>query len=616
MRSTQARTLAAGMLVAGAAAVLAAAGDALGLDEVWPVLLVAGAGLLLGVPRLRHALALITGVLAGGVTLWADAAVLPDIASGRALATVLGVAALTAVTFATRGWLRLSVQLVGWAAALAHAGPAVAAVPTGGAPLLMTLAVGLTTLLVAAGLGLLLAQVVQLATLTPSRRDGGRDGGRDEGRGEGRDGGGSAAAIAGGVLVAGSVLALSGATSPAFALGDDGQGTVEHRQTIVRTYAADGTPSAGSVVTKVGTSGTGGVSVVLRDQAVRDLRSLTGLAASGPFREDGAPMAVGRTVTHRLPEGASVRTVATLDRSLPVDLAIGFTLDGQPVTPATLVGRSGRLEVTYTLTNLTVEPRDLRHFDGTGRPRTVTRDVAVPFVGELAVPLDDRFRGVRARGAAVSDGGIHAELVLAEPAGGPVRTITWSADVVDAVVPPVQIRLTPVALTDTLRGGADLARLRRSTAALRDLSDAAGLAITGAIALEQLAAATAPARDDDLAARTVAILEGLRTSAGIAGAELGEVRALIEAQDERARTGDGHVHGVLAVADVRAADGRVPPAFRPSVGTSVVYVLDVAGREEGGGSDVPLRLALAGLLLGAVGLLGRATARLLGDRAG
>ena len=603
MRSTQARTLVAGVLVAGAAAVLVATEDALGLTEAWPVLLIAGTGLLLGVPRLRHALALVSGMLAGGVTLWAAAAVLPDIAAGRAIATVLGVAALTAVTLATRGRLRLSVQLIGWAAALGHTGPSVAAVPTGGAPLLMALAVGLTTLLVAAGLGLLLAQVVQLVTLVPS--------GRRE-----RGGTASVAAVAGGGLAAGLAVALTIAAAPALASVDTGNGIVEHRQTVVRTFTADGTPSAGSVVTKVGTSGTGGVSIVLRDQAVRGLRSLTGLAGSGPFREAGAPDAVGRLVTHRLPEGGSVRTVATLDRSLPVDLSIAFTLDGQPITPAALVGRSGRLEVTYTLTNLTVEPRDLRHFDGAGRPRTVTRDVAVPFVGELVVPLDDRFRGVRARGATVSEGGLHAELVLAEPVGAPVRTVTWRADVVDAVVPPVQVRLAPVPLTDTARGGTDVARLRRSTAALRELSDTAGLAITGAIALEQLAEGTITQGDDDLAGRTVSILEGLLTGAALAGAELGELRALIEAQDQRARAGDGHVHGMLVVADVRGADGRAAPAVRPYVETSVVYVLDVAGRGGGGGSEVPVRLVLAVVLVGAVGLLGRSTARILGVGAG
>jgi hypothetical protein len=216
----------------------------------------------------------------------------------------------------------------------------------------------------------------------------------------------------------------------------------------------------------------------------------------------------------------------------------------------------------------------------------------------------------------VSEGGLHAELVLAEPVGAPVRTVTWRADVVDAVVPPVQVRLAPVPLTDTARGGTDVARLRRSTAALRELSDTAGLAITGAIALEQLAEGTITQGDDDLAGRTVSILEGLLTGAALAGAELGELRALIEAQDQRARAGDGHVHGMLVVADVRGADGRAAPAVRPYVETSVVYVLDVAGRGGGGGSEVPVRLVLAVVLVGAVGLLGRSTARILGVGAG
>jgi putative membrane protein len=355
------------------------------------------------------------------------------------------------------------------------------------------------------------------------------------------------------------------------------------------------------------------VTVVLRDQAVRGLRSLTGLRGPGPLRERGAPEVVGRTVTHHLSDGAVVRTVATLDREPPVGLEVTITLDGRPVTASQVVGRSGRLEVTYTLVNRTAEARELRYFDGAGRPRTTVRDLAVPMVGELVVGLDDRFRAVRADGATFVDGTLRAELVLAEPVGAPVATVSWSADVRDGAVPPVHVRLAPVALTDTARGGVDVERLRRSTAALREVSDTAGLALTGVQALGSLSNRTADRADDDLAMRTAAILGGLLDGVATAGAELGELRALVERQDERARAGEGAVHGLLADGDVRrtAVDGA--GNARPRVSTAAVYVLDIAGTDGGGLPGTLPRLLLALVLLAAAGSLGRSIARLTGS---
>jgi hypothetical protein len=609
VRNAQVRTLLAGIVLAGSGAVLTLVGGSLGVVEIWPVLLVAGSGLLIGVPRLRHALAHATGILAGSITVWAGAAVLPTTPAGRALATVAGVLLITVSTLATRGQLRLSMQLIGWAATVALAGPPASRVMTGGVALVASIGTSAVTLLVAAGLGLLVAQVTQLVGAGTVGIIGTIGGIARRGRR------GSAAAVVAAVASAGLVGAVL-APSAALAEPVDGRGVVEHRQTVVRSFTADGTPTGGTVITELSVSGIPEASVVLRDQAVRGLRSLTGLAQAGPVAERATPDVVGRTVTHRLSDGGAVRTVAALDRTLPVGIEVAVTLDGEPTTPSAVVGRSGRISITYTLTNRTATTQEIRSFDGTGRPRTTVREVAVPFVGELVVVLDDRFRAVRSDDARVGDGVLHAELVLAAPVGAPVRTVTWSADVDEAVVPPLQVRVAPVAIADTARGGADLERLRRSTDALRAIADDAGLARTGVTAFLGLSEATATTTDDELAASTLAILDGLLASAAAAGAELDEVRALIDAQDARVRDGDGLVHPLLVAADVRTGDGPRSAARTPRVDASVVYVLDVAGQGEESVPGTAVRILLALGLLLAVGLLGRAVDRLTGpDRA-
>jgi hypothetical protein len=598
--SAQVRILLAGFLVAGAAVVVTLTGGALGVPEPWPVLLVAGAGLLVDVPRLRHALAFVAGVLGGTATVWLGAAVLPATTVGRAAATALGVLVLTAVTLATGGRLRLSMQLVGLGTTVALAGPAAAGIVTGGAPLVAVLASTAVTLLVAGGLGMLVAQVTQLVAT---------------GRVRGQGGSAAVAALAIGLA---AVIPAGGARAAHADVAD--RGSVEHRQTVVRAHAADGTVVGGSVVTRLTLTGGDAVRVTLRDQAVRGLRSLSTLpGAGGTPSAAGAPIVTGTTVTHRLAPGADVRTVAQLDRDVPVDLEVLLALDGVPVTPAGLVGRSGRLTVTYVLRNRTVQEVELRHYDGRGRPRTTIRDAAVPFVGDLVVALDDRFRDVRSDDALVGDGTVHADVVLAAPVGAPVRTISWSADVHDAVVPPLRVRLVPLALSDTARGGVDLMVVDRAADALRAATDAAGLARTGVAAL---GVTTGPAGtpDGDLVASAAAILDGLLSAGALAGADLGELGALVASQDARVRAGDGSVHGLLGPSDVLVEPGTTPepgaalPA--PEVRTSVVYVLEVAGRTEDRGPGTAVRILLALGLLVAVGLLGREVGRLTGMTAG
>lgn len=601
--SVQVRTLLAGLLVAASVAGLALTGGAIGIGEPWPVLLVVGAGLLVGVPRLRHALALASGISIGAATAWASAVVLPDAPVGRAIAASVAVLVVTVMTLASRGKLRFGLQLVGWAAMTALVDISSSAVATSSRPAdLVRVAV---VLLLASGVGLLIAQVAQLVGIGIVR------GHRD---------------VAPAILVLALVLTpLLVVPTPAAADDTDARTdrrVIEHRQTIVSTHAPDGTVTGGRVVTRLSVGGNGAdedITVVLRDQAVRDLRSLSTLV--GP----AAPVVSGTTVTNAFAaarasatdgasgasgaSGAAVRTVATLGRTVPIDVDVAITLDGERIAPAAVIGRSGRLEVIYTLTNRTTEPRELRHFDGSGRPRTVTRDVAVPFVGDLVVLLDDRFTAVRSNEAAVTalapraGGGsdvteLRAGIVLAEPLGGPVRTVTWRADVEDAVVPPVSIRLTAVRIQDTTLGAASDDRAELTARVLRDVVDASGLVQTGLRALE--AAGT-----DEVLSRTSAALETALAVAVATGADINELRALVAAQDRRVSDGDGLVYGLLDAADV-SATGAV------SVHASAVHVLELARLDADDAPGAFVRLALALLLLVAVGLLGRAIATLTG----
>jgi hypothetical protein len=581
--STPLRTLLAGTVMAASAVVLALAGDAIGVPQPWPVLLAAGAGLLVGVPRFQHGLALAVGATIGLITTWLGVAVLPESTTGVAVATGTAVLIVTVVTLVSHGRLRFGLQLVGWGLMTALSAPLVAP----GAPAVVGVGPLLrvhVTVLVASGFGLLVAQVAQLLATGVSARRGAP--------------GPRAAAVVPTVVLGVALCAL--ATAPGTAAADDAP-VVQHQQLIVRTHTPDGTPGRGVVVTRIGAIGTGDLSIELRDQAVTGLRGLSGL---------GASTVRGSRVIYELVEGTSVRTVADLDRVPPVSIRVVYRLDGEPIPAAALVGRSGRLDVTYTVENRTAEVRELRYFDAKGRARTVTRDVAVPFAGTLTVMLDDRFNVVRSDGVSVvadrvGRQDLHAELVLFGPVGAPVRTVTWSADVRDAMVPAVQVRVVPVAV-GARAGAADAVQAEAFASGLRDLADAGGLLRTGLTALG-VGADAADGAAATVLAQSGAVLDGLLEAVSAASVEVNEARALLAVQDERRRSGEGEVYGLLS------AGTAVPPGVRVDAG--VVYVLEVRGIPNDGGPAVPLRFGLALVLLAAVGLLGRAVGALTGTDA-
>jgi hypothetical protein len=614
-------TLVAGVVLATMVSVLAFVGAALGVDALWPVLLAAGLGLVVGMPRGAHVVMVGLGASVAVVAAGLQLAVLPAVPAARAAALAGSVLVLALIAVASRGRLPFGVALIGWGAATAFLEPAVAAAP---AAFVTIAGVTLATMLVSFGVGLLVAQVVALLTapasvsppVSPSA---------------------SPSASAGGPVAALLLVALVtfgltstpsvaaqaqegpavGTVGPAAALwnGAGRSGTVEgdvdtlaHRQVVLVPSGPDGAARPGFVITQLHVRGSGPVRITLEDQATAGLRD------TGAFR---APRVEGTTVVHELDLGPTVpnggvngsaysaangavlvRTVATLERTLPVELSVAYALDDVPVTPAQLVGRSGRLTITYTLTNLTAELREVRHFDGLGRARTEAREVAVPMGATVALRLDPRFSGVTSDGASVIAGDgtgatrISASLALFGPSGAATRSFAVSADVVDAVVPSAEIRVVPLGARTSPDWRASVNTLGVFGGALDAASDAAGILGTSATAL-----GTFVPRDGSPAEvvldQLASIVAGLGAALNDGAAGVDANLAWLAAQDARFEAGEGFVHGVLADADV-----------------TVVYAFDVAGLGEDGGPSLPLRLAVGLGLFAVVALLGRSVSSL------
>jgi putative membrane protein len=241
----------------------------------------------------------------------------------------------------------------------------------------------------------------------------------------------------------GMLAALVAAPSAAPALAQGEASEITHRQSILTELSPTGDAGASRVFTQLGVVGDGDVEVVLPDQATRGLRNIGGI---GRPQTDGDAVVWSVDATQ---EGALKRTVANNTAALPVSIDISYSLDGETVDPSDIVGRSGELTVTYDVRNLTSEPTEVQISDGEGNRTTETIDVAVPMVGTLSMSLDDRFVDVEAPGAAIAGDGrgstvVNWSLLLFAPLGEERQTVSWTAQVNDAIVPEASASILPV----------------------------------------------------------------------------------------------------------------------------------------------------------------------------
>lgn len=289
---------------------------------------------------------------------------------------------------------------------------------------------------------------------------------------------------------------------------------VQHRQSVLTQVDPTGLYESSIVVTQLLVSGSGSAEVVLEDQATEGLRNLEGF---------DRPTVSGSTIAWSIPtspEGSLRRTVADADpAALPIAMTIAYELDGEEVTPSQLVGKSGFLTVTYTVTNLTAEQREVRYFDGQGRPRTATVEVAVPMGGTFSATLDPRFVNVEAPDATAiaGDGSgntvVNGAFTLFEPAGTSTQSFSWSAFVTDAIVPAAEITILPVSSRTSPSVGSGQAQLEQLIDGFKNITNGGLILNSNLLRLSDGAGALADGLANTAAPGAQALADGLLNTA-------------------------------------------------------------------------------------------------------
>jgi putative membrane protein len=245
-------------------------------------------------------------------------------------------------------------------------------------------------------------------------------------------------------LLIGSALSVAVLTSlaaaPALA---DSQGDVSVTNTeSVQVYLSpDGKIDTKRVYEQLQMTGKG--SVDLRNPISTDhLRNLDGF--SGFDVQDGA-----QVVKQDVDGQVALRSVSDYNGDLPLRVSVAYKLDGKTVEPGDVVGADGRLEVLYTVENVTGAPQQLSFDDGHGQMVTRTVEVPIPMVASLVTTAPASFDNVTSESASMGGDGhggtqMNFTMTLFPPIGSTKATVGYTADIHDGVVPRAELSGLPV----------------------------------------------------------------------------------------------------------------------------------------------------------------------------
>ncbi len=253
------------------------------------------------------------------------------------------------------------------------------------------------------------------------------------------------------VAAASGLVAIFGAAAamgaPA-AVAESNTSSSQDVQTTVRksvslSGAPDGTikSSSSMMVTAVSSVGNGQATVTVPVGA-DSARNLDGFS-SVPVKGQNAQFTVN-------PKGiGQEQRIVTSSNDGPIKVKATATLDGKPINPADIVGKTGVLAVNYAIVNTETKKQTVTYKDVNGNDVTSEVDVAAPIGGSVDIVLPQGFNEITATGANIGGDGsggtkLSYSLVLFEPLGNRVANIGYQTRITDGTLPQAQFTFLPI----------------------------------------------------------------------------------------------------------------------------------------------------------------------------
>ena len=235
-----------------------------------------------------------------------------------------------------------------------------------------------------------------------------------------------AAAIAPGAIAAGTI---------------DGDVKVSNTETVQVLMDATGKIASQRVYDQLVLTGKGNVDLA-NPVSTKGLRNLDGFG--------GYDVRDGKVRVKTDVDGTKkFRSVSDFTKKLPLDISVGYFLDGKKVNPGDVVGKSGDLEVRYRVTNNTGVDQDVPFKNGMGADMTSKESVVIPIVGSLTTTLPSNFTKVKSKEAnAAGDGrggtSLSFTMTLIPPIGKNFADFGYTAHVTDGFIPKATISALPI----------------------------------------------------------------------------------------------------------------------------------------------------------------------------
>ncbi|GAA1979438.1 hypothetical protein GCM10009777_11000 [Microbacterium pumilum] len=150
------------------------------------------------------------------------------------------------------------------------------------------------------------------------------------------------------------------------------------------------------------------------------------------------------------PEGVADKKIeARYDKPLPVDVAVSYTFNGEPVSAedvdSKIKNKKGTVQITYTLTNTTSTPVTACFTGFDGQPQTQTLTTPLPILAYLTVTVPDATTSFTAPGAAPSHSKSGVAVgwtgALFEPFGSTKQSFTLTMTTAKSSVPQASVIL-------------------------------------------------------------------------------------------------------------------------------------------------------------------------------
>jgi putative membrane protein len=235
-------------------------------------------------------------------------------------------------------------------------------------------------------------------------------------------------------------LILSSPVGVAVASSPDQPAIVVNRETVQAELNPSGSLDTARLFSQLVVTGDG-TYLVADPTSGKNIRDLDGFSAPD-VKNGNAQYSIdvhGRT---------SRRTVSDFTGTLPLSVKAEYTLDGKRMSAQDVVGKSGILDVRYTVENVSGTPTQIS-YNVAGKQVTKTVNIVTPYVGAMSVTLPSSFTDIDATRADIGGDGRGGQvltwtMVLFEPIGQVKQTFGYTARVKNARVPGAKVQAVPV----------------------------------------------------------------------------------------------------------------------------------------------------------------------------